>query len=91
MHRATQLLTRKQRGERITPQDIVQINQSSFFVKSQIGRSGYSVTRVGQDWMCDCPDFKFRQGKCKHIFAVESANAKSTLKWKFSLNLWKMP
>jgi hypothetical protein len=84
---ATQILTRKQRGEQIQPQDIVQINQSSFFVKSQTSRSGYSVTRAGQSWMCDCPDHKYRDIKCKHIFAVESALSGVGRDWR--LGLWE--
>ncbi len=53
---ATQIQTRKQRGDKIAPEDIVELNPSSFFVKSQSHGSGYSVTRVGRDWTCDCPD-----------------------------------
>jgi hypothetical protein len=85
---ATTVLTRKQRGERITPQDIVQINPSSFFVRSQSGRSGYSVTKVGQDWTCDCPDYTFHHAECKHIFAVEAQIEEQTLMSRFKLNLW---
>jgi hypothetical protein len=83
---ATQILTRKQRGDMIAPEDIEQINSSSYFVKSQAGHSGYSVTRVGQRWSCDCPDFRFRQIKCKHIHAAE---AKYPPVPSWSLGLWE--
>jgi hypothetical protein len=81
---ATQVLSRKQRGDRIAPEDIVQINSSSFFVKSQTGRSGYSVTRVGQSWTCDCPDHKYRQIQCKHIHAVIASKSEVVR----SVGLW---
>jgi hypothetical protein len=86
---ATQVLTRKQRGERIAPEDVEQINPSSFFVRSQSGRSGYSVTRVGQSWECDCPDNRYRGVKCKHIYAVESYLPEQTADAHFALNLWE--
>ena len=70
---ATQILTRKQRCEVIQSQDIEQVNPQTFFVKSQGGRSGYSVTRVGRNWACDCQDYRFRQLPCKHIYVAESA------------------
>jgi hypothetical protein len=44
MHMATQLLTRKQKGEQIDPEDIVEVNPLSYFVKSQTGKPGYAVT-----------------------------------------------
>lgn len=88
---ATTIQTRKQRGEKIIADDIEQINSSSFFVKSQTGRSGYSVTRAGQSWACDCPDYRFHQAKCKHIFAVEAEISEQPIKSRFVLNLWESP
>ena len=78
-----------QRGEKIASDDIVQINSSSFFVKSQTGSSGYSVTLAGQSWICDCPDHKYRQVECKHIHAVKSLVPQLTPKMRFTLNLWE--
>jgi predicted nucleic acid-binding Zn finger protein len=86
-----QIQTRKQRGDRIAPEDIVELNSQSYFVKSQTGRSGYSVTKAGEGWACDCPDFRFRGLPCKHIFAVENAISESTLQSKFKLGLWEAP
>jgi hypothetical protein len=85
---ATQILTRKQRGERILPQDIERLNELSFWVKSQSGKDGYSVTLYGGRWTCDCPDYRFRGMTCKHIFAAQSVQSKKP-KEKFSLNLWR--
>ena len=67
---ATQLINRKQRGEQIQPQDIEQINFSTFWVKSQSGKGGYSVTEFKGKWSCDCPDNRYRGVTCKHIHAV---------------------
>jgi hypothetical protein len=69
------MLSRKERGDRILPQDIEQINPSTFWVKSQSGGGGYSVTLFGGKWTCDCPDHRFHQAKCKHIFAVEDVGS----------------
>ena len=90
---ATQIQTRKQRGERIAPEDIVELNTSSYFVKSQTGNSGYSVTRVGQSWACDCFDHKYRGVKCKHIHAVEARISEYSTNptWPFPLGLREAP
>jgi hypothetical protein len=90
---ATQILTRKQRGERIAPEDIAELNPSSYFVRSQTDRSGYSVTRAWRDWMCDCPDHKYRGVQCKHIHAVEARiqGQSAELNHRFSLGLWEAP
>jgi SWIM zinc finger len=93
MYMATQIQTRKQRGDMIQPQDIEQINSSSYFVKSQTGKSGYAVTRVGQSWSCDCPDHKYRDVQCKHIIAVEARTMEHQAEptHRFSLGLWEAP
>jgi hypothetical protein len=83
---ATHVLSRKQRGDMIASEDIVQINPTSFFVRSQSGTSGYAVTMVGQRWSCDCPDHKYRQIQCKHIHAVIAAKSETGL--SRSVGLW---
>jgi len=83
-----QILTRKQRGDKIASQDIDQINSSTFYVRSQSGKGGYSVTMFQGKWTCDCFDHKYRGKKCKHIYAVESKVYEEP-KQKFKLNLWK--
>lgn len=49
-------------------------NKTSFKVQS--GPNIYQVTFDNGLSLCDCPDFVFRQlarnGKCKHILAVEA-------------------
>lgn len=90
---ATQILTRKQRGEKIAeaPQSIERINGSSYWVKSQSGNAGYSVTLFEGRWTCDCPDVRFRQEECKHIFAVKTMITKHVLTNRFKLDLWEAP
>ena len=85
---ATQLLTRKQRGEKIASEDIVQINSSSYFVRSQSGKGGYSVSLFLGKWSCDCFDHKYRQVQCKHIHAVQAQISKIPTE-RFSLGLWE--
>jgi hypothetical protein len=84
-----QILTRKQRGDRIKSEDIEQLNSTSFFVRSQTGRSGYSVTKAGRGWSCDCPDYRYRQLECKHIFAVLNFLEEQRLGQKYRLRLWE--
>lgn len=41
-----------------------------FLVPSQSTKSKYRVIRNYDKWVCTCPDHKYRQVECKHIFAV---------------------
>jgi len=55
----------------ISKGDIPQIvNEEMFLVPSQNSNRKYKVI-LRKSWSCDCPDFKFRKVKCKHIYAVE--------------------
>jgi len=47
------------------------IEENFYAVQSQSGNGEYAVSMVDNEWMCECPDNKFRHVKCKHIFAVE--------------------
>jgi putative transposase len=70
---ATQLqTTREQRGEAIAKLSgqIRRVDESLYTVKSQSGNGEYCVTKVNGEWLCECPDNKFREVKCKHIHAV---------------------
>jgi transposase len=42
-----------------------------WFVPSQAGRGDYEVRPDPQAPRCTCPDFEFRNAKCKHVLAVE--------------------
>jgi putative transposase len=47
------------------------VEENFYTVKSQSGNGEYAVSMVGHEWICECPDNKYRHVKCKHIFAVE--------------------
>ena len=88
---ATTLTKRQERGKLVAAQDIEQVNSSTFWVKSQSSKGGYSVTMFQGKWACDCPDYRFHQTKCKHIFAVEAPVSGVGQSWRFSLGLWEAP
>jgi hypothetical protein len=90
MYMATQIQTRKQRGEQIQAQDIEQLNSETFWVKSQAGRGGYSVTEFQGKWSCDCPDFKYRSICCKHIHAVQKQTSQEP-KWLYLITQGEAP
>jgi putative transposase len=65
--------TREERGQTITrhADQIKRIEESFYTVKSQSGNGEYAVTKIDHEWICECPDNKYRHFKCKHIYAVE--------------------
>jgi len=65
--------TREERGEAIAKlsNQIQRVDELIYTVKSQSGHGEYCVTKVCGEWICECPDNKYRHVKCKHIFAVE--------------------
>jgi transposase-like protein len=70
---ATQLTTtREERGKAIAQLNgqIKRIDETFYTVQSQSGNGEYAITKVDSEWICECPDNKFRHVKCKHIHAV---------------------
>jgi len=71
------LLSREERGKTIAEKHNQIIRESDRFYKvaSQNGHGMYNVAKARMNrtigWVCDCPDFTYRQVKCKHIWAVE--------------------
>jgi len=65
--------TREERGEAIAKlqNQIKRIDENTYTVKSQAHDAEYCISRVCGEWICECPDNKYRNVKCKHIFAVE--------------------
>jgi transposase len=63
---------RETRGKAIADQgnQIKKVNDNSFKVKSQSGSGFYEVKATPNGMTCDCPDFVYRGGKCKHIQAT---------------------
>ena len=47
------------------------IDNLSYRILSQSGNGSYSVYKAYGQWVCECPDHKFRGLKCKHAWAVE--------------------
>jgi transposase-like protein len=64
---------REERGLEIAHKEsqVTRIEETFYTVHSQSGDGEYGVSQVGHEWVCECPDNKFRKVKCKHIFAVE--------------------
>jgi transposase-like protein len=65
--------TREERGQQIAKLNgqIKRIDESFYTVKSQSVNGEYAVTKVDHEWICQCPDNKYRHVKCKHIYAIE--------------------
>ncbi len=49
---------------------IQRVDADHYQVNSQTGWGAWQVVRSGKEWTCECPDHKFRQNVCKHIWAV---------------------
>jgi len=45
------------------------VSENTFEVKSQSREGSYLISKNGQDWTCQCPDFAERRTPCKHIYA----------------------
>ncbi len=69
--------TREIRGKLIAekPNQIQRLDDRFYKVNSQSRNGGmYDVVHTKAfaiGWICNCPDFTYRQAKCKHIWAVE--------------------
>ena len=50
--------------------EIKRLSEDAYRVKSQSGNGFYLVSKQGEDWTCECPDFVHRQVACKHIYAT---------------------
>src|SRR3989344_5077243 len=63
---------RKTKGIQIAETSrIMRRERGGYVVPSQSGDGVYIVKYVNYRAMCECPDYKVRQMKCKHIWAVE--------------------
>ncbi len=60
---------RKQKGIAIATSRNLKQENGLYLVPSQSGRGKYKVDAKAS--RCSCPDYEFRQAKCKHIYAVE--------------------
>jgi putative transposase len=64
--------TRQERGQAIAQSNgqVKRIDELLYIVKSQSNNGEYTVNKVNGEWLCDCPDNKYRHVPCKHIHAV---------------------
>src|SRR5271157_3370392 len=67
------ITTREERGQTIAQHtnSVHRVEGNFYTVQSQNGNGEYAVSMVDKEWICECPDNKYRHVKCKHIFAVE--------------------
>ena len=71
---ATQLTTsREERGQQIANLNgqINRVDDFTYTVKSQSHEGEYIITKVDAEWICECPDNKYRHVECKHIHAIK--------------------
>jgi len=68
-----QTTTREERGQVIAQLSgqITRLEKYRYTVKSQSGNGEYTVSKVGEEWVCECPDNQTRHLFCKHIYAVD--------------------
>jgi transposase-like protein len=70
-----QVLSREERGRLIAdkPNQIMRLSERFYKVASQNGHGMYDVTKKKESaaWLCTCPDFQYRNVRCKHIWAVQ--------------------
>jgi len=67
---------RQTRGMEILNKDgqIKRKSSTRYLVRSQSANIWYKVLNRGLGWTCTCPDYYYREAKCKHIWAVELSN-----------------
>jgi transposase len=62
---------REQKALEIAAKSKLTRKGNTWIVPSQAGPKKYTVDSDPESPRCTCPDFEFRQARCKHIFAVE--------------------
>jgi putative transposase len=69
----TQTDARQERGEAIVQRgnQVTYVEENLYTVKSQSHDGEYCISKVDGEWICECPDNKYRNVKCKHIYALE--------------------
>jgi len=67
--------SREMKGKAIaeTPNQIMRLDERFYKVASQSGHGMYGVVKKKESsgWLCDCPDFQYRNVQCKHVWAVQ--------------------
>jgi putative transposase len=67
------ITTREERGQTIAKLSgqVKRIDKATYTVKSQSNNGEYTIHKLGEEWVCNCPDNQYRHVICKHIFAVD--------------------
>jgi transposase-like protein len=70
---APQVSLREEKGKTIaeTFGQVVRLSDETYKVRSQSSSSIYEITKIGDHWECQCPDYRFRAITCKHIYAAK--------------------
>jgi len=65
--------TREEKGQTIAQQSgqVKRIDENFYTVQSQSGNGEYAVVKIDDEWICECPDSKYRHVECKHIYATK--------------------
>ena len=66
-----QLSERETKALEIAARSKLSCQGGLWLVPSQSGQKEYTVDPNPESPRCTCPDFEYRQARCKHIFAVE--------------------
>jgi putative transposase len=68
--------SREERGQAIAnvSGQVNRLEEYIYSVKSQSHNGEYRVSKIEDEWVCECPDNKYRHLICKHIFAVDFSN-----------------
>jgi transposase-like protein len=64
---------RQEKGKTIaeTFGQVVRLSDETYKVRSQSSSAIYEITKIGDHWGCQCPDYRFRAITCKHIYAAK--------------------
>ena len=64
---------RAQKGKEISMMSkaVTRCDETTYKVRSQTTNAIYEIVSTENGWACQCPDYRYRAVKCKHIFAVE--------------------
>src|SRR5271157_3862016 len=74
---AVDLRAKKGRDIANRPGGVGQLDEYRFAVRSESGPGSYLVSRVGgENWTCECRDYRARRLPCKHCFAAIAYSSK---------------
>ena len=64
---------RAQKGKEISMMSkaVTRCDETTYKVRSQTTNAIYEIVSTENGWACQCPDYRYRAVKCKHIYAVE--------------------